>query len=266
MTVAEHVVPQTIDRSTEYRQELAVLSLFKQIGATEILKNLSLEVFKGEAVAIIGPSGSGKSTLLRCLTLLERPSAGEIFFKGKRIARGPEVNTDENVYRQQVGLVFQEFNLWNNMSVLDNVIEAPLHVLRKTVREARELGREWLCRVGLKGHETKYPTELSGGQRQRAALARAFAMNPEVLLLDEITSALDVQSTARLLALIEELRTPEKTFLFVTHHLGFAERHMERLAVLVEGHIVEYGPPSQVLHDPQVEETKLFLKTVKESW
>lgn len=266
MTFVEQMAVESANQPEGRQAEIAAHSLSKRIGNTRILMDLSLEVFKGEALAIIGPSGSGKSTLLRCLTLLEKPSAGEILFKGNRIANGPNVNIDENVYRQRVGLVFQEFNLWNNKTVLENVIEAPVHVLRKRPREARELGKEWLSRVGLEGHEKKYPSELSGGQRQRAALARAFIMNPEVLLLDEITSALDVQSTARLLSLIEELRTPERTFLFVTHHLVFAERHMERIAVLCEGRIVEYGSSLEVLHNPQAEETRRFLKAVKESW
>lgn len=246
--------------------ELAVYGLSKRFGETVVLQNLTLEIAKGEALGIIGPSGSGKSTLLRCLTLLDTATSGEIRFRGERIANGQSIETDEDAYRRRVGLVFQEFNLWNNKTVLENVIEAPIHVLGNSKKEARRLGEEWIGRVGLSDHWRKYPNELSGGQRQRAALARAFAMDPEVLLLDEITSALDVGTTARLLNLIQELRTPDRTFIFVTHHLTFAEQHMDRVAVLADGTIVEHGPAAAVLRNPQAEATKKFLHIVKESW
>lgn len=245
---------------------LAARSLEKRFGDVEILKGLTLEVQKGEALGIIGPSGSGKSTLLRCLMLLEDLTRGEIILGGHLVASGPEIEVDEDEYRRHLGLVFQEFNLWNNKSIIENVVEAPIYVLGIPRREALELGNEWLHRVGLEGHGKKYPPELSGGQRQRAALARAFIMNPDVMLLDEITSALDVSTAARLLRLIKELRTPDKTFIFVTHHLKFAEEHMDRLAVLVDGRIVESGPPASVIHNPQNAATRLFLDVVKESW
>jgi ABC-type polar amino acid transport system ATPase subunit len=246
--------------------ELAAYGLTKSFGQVSVLSDLTLEVVKGEALGIIGPSGSGKSTLLRCLTLLDTVQSGEIRFRGQRMALGPSIETDEDAYRRRVGLVFQEFNLWSNKTILENVIEAPIYVLGHSKREARHIGEEWIRRVGLSGHERKYPNELSGGQRQRAALARAFAMDPEILLLDEITSALDVSTTARLLNLIRELRTPDRTFIFVTHHLTFAEQHMDRVAVLADGTVVEHGPAASILRNPQAEATKKFLNIVKESW
>lgn len=254
------------DSPEDGHPEFAAYGLTKTIGGVDILRNLSLTVAKGEALGIIGPSGSGKSTLLRCLNLLDTLTTGEIYFQGSRITSGPHIEIDEDVFRQRVGLVFQEFNLWSNKTVLENVTEAPIYVLGLSRGDARELADEWLQRVALTGHEKKYPHELSGGQRQRVALARAFAMDPQVLFLDEITSALDVSTTARLLNLINELRAPEKTFVFVTHHLTFAEKHMDRVAVLVDGSIVEYGNAASVIRNPRAEETKQFLHTIKESW
>ncbi|HEX7241240.1 MAG TPA: amino acid ABC transporter ATP-binding protein [Longimicrobiaceae bacterium] len=231
-----------------------------------MLKGISLDVRAGEALAIIGPSGSGKSTLLRCLSLLEPVTSGMVLYEGHPVTSGEPFKADLQAGRLEVGLVFQEFNLWPNKTVLQNLTEAPIYVLGSPRRDAERQGMEWLDRVGIADQARKFPAELSGGQRQRAAIARALMMNPRVLLMDEITSALDVETTAHMLHLLNSLREDDRTFVYVTHHLRFAERNTDRTAVLIDGRIVEVGESKTILRAPSTEDTSRFLSLVQQVW
>lgn len=245
--------------------EISLRDVVKAYGETRVLNGISLDIAAGEAMAIIGPSGSGKSTLLRCISLLESITSGEILYAGQPVQNRQGHDVDLEAGRLEVALVFQEFNLWPNKTVLRNLTEAPIYVLRIRKREAEEQAREWLRRVGLADHAGKYPSELSGGQRQRAAIARALMMNPRVLLMDEITSALDVETTAHILHLLNTLREG-RTFVYVTHHLHFAEQNTDRTAVLINGRIAEVGDSRTLLRNPSTPETEKFLSLVQEVW
>jgi len=241
----------------------------KSFGALEVLKGVNLEVAKGEVVCILGPSGSGKSTLLRCVNLLEPPEQGEIFLEGHDICKGPGSGTGEqswelNFVRQRVGMVFQQFNLFPHKTVVENVTMAPREVLGKSREEAEAKAKELLERVGLGDKFDQYPERLSGGQQQRVAIARALAMEPRVMLFDEVTSALDPELVKEVLDTMRELAEEGMTMLVVTHEIGFAREVGDQVVFMDGGVIVEQGKPAAVLDDPREERTKQFLGLVLE--
>jgi polar amino acid transport system ATP-binding protein len=239
----------------------------KRFGELEVLKGIDLDVQRGEVVCILGPSGSGKSTLLRCVNLLEPPEEGEIFLEGQDICRGPGSGTGEESWnvdfvRQRVGMVFQQFNLFPHKTVLENVTMAPERVLGRSSSEAREKGKALLERVGLADKLAQYPERLSGGQQQRVAIARALAMEPHVMLFDEVTSALDPELVKEVLDTMRELASEGMTMLVVTHEMGFAREVGDQVVFMDGGVIVEQGKPAEVLENPQEERTKQFLGLV----
>jgi polar amino acid transport system ATP-binding protein len=237
----------------------------KRYGSNLILDNISLDVPPGETVALIGPSGGGKSTLLRCLNCLNTFEAGQIHV-GPHVLQPNDTGDVPGPVRQQVrrllGMIFQDFQLFPHLTALQNVIEAPIHVLKRVPEEARERGLKLLERVGLGARAHAYPHQLSGGQKQRVAIARALAMEPRGLLCDEITSALDPELKGEVLDVLEDLKREGMTLLMVTHEIGFARRAADRVVVLAGGKIVEHGPPSQVIDAPQTERTRTFLSRV----
>jgi ABC-type polar amino acid transport system ATPase subunit len=237
----------------------------KRYGSNLILDAVSLDVNPGETVALIGPSGGGKSTLLRCLNCLNTFESGEIKI-GPHVlnpnASGPQHQKACEQVRRLLGMIFQDFQLFPHLTALQNVIEAPIHVLKLGKAEARDRGMQLLERVGLANRAHNYPWQLSGGQKQRVAIARALAMEPRGLLCDEITSALDPELKGEVLDVLEDLKREGMTLLMVTHEIGFARRAADRVVVLAGGQIIENGPPSQVLDNPQTDRTKLFLSRV----
>jgi polar amino acid transport system ATP-binding protein len=246
---------------------LSLQGIHKRYGDLEVLKGVDLDVAKGEVICVLGPSGSGKSTLLRCVNLLEPPEEGEIFLEGQDICKGPGSGTGEQSWnldfvRQRVGLVFQQFNLFPHRTVLENVTMAPRQVLGKSRAESEETARALLERVGLSDKLDQYPERLSGGQQQRVAIARALAMEPHVMLFDEVTSALDPELVKEVLDVLRELAAEGMTMLVVTHELGFAKEVGDRVVFMDDGVIVEQGKPADVLDDPQQERTKKFLGLV----
>ncbi|HET7510109.1 MAG TPA: amino acid ABC transporter ATP-binding protein [Solirubrobacterales bacterium] len=239
----------------------------KSFGKLEVLKSVSLDVQRGEVVCILGPSGSGKSTLLRCVNLLEPPEEGEIFLEGQDICKGPGSGTGEQSWnldfvRQRVGMVFQQFNLFPHKTALENVTMAPEKVLGHSKSEAREKATELLERVGLGDKLGQYPERLSGGQQQRVAIARALAMEPHVMLFDEVTSALDPELVKEVLDTMRELASEGMTMLVVTHEMGFAKEVGDQVVFMDGGVIVEQGVPAAVLDNPQQERTRKFLGLV----
>ena len=230
------------------QMQIAVRNVAKQFGDRRVLDGVSLTVNAGETVALIGPSGGGKSTLLRCLNGLNTFDAGEIQV-GAHVLR-------------MLGMIFQDFQLFPHLTALQNVIEAPLQVLKWERAVAVERGMRLLARVGLGDRHAAYPRQLSGGQKQRIAIARALAMEPHGLLCDEITSALDPELKNEVLSVLEDLKRDGMTLLMVTHEIGFARRAADRVVVLADGRIIEDGPPSQVIDKPQVERTRTFLRCV----
>jgi ABC-type polar amino acid transport system ATPase subunit len=243
--------------------------IHKRFGELEVLKGIDLEVGKGEVICILGPSGSGKSTLLRCVNLLEPPEEGEIFLEGHDICKGPGSGTGEQSWeldfvRQRVGMVFQQFNLFPHKSVLDNVTLAPRRVLGKGKAEAEEKARALLERVGLADKIDQYPERLSGGQQQRVAIARALAMEPHVMLFDEVTSALDPELVKEVLDTMRELASEGMTMLVVTHEIGFAKEVGDQVIFMDGGVVVEKGKPADVLDNPEQERTRQFLGLVLE--
>jgi polar amino acid transport system ATP-binding protein len=248
---------------------LSLQGVHKRFGALEVLKGVNLDVAKGEVVCILGPSGSGKSTLLRCVNLLEPPEQGEIFLEGQDICKGPGSGTGEQSWnldfvRQRVGMVFQQFNLFPHKSVLDNVTMAPRQVLGKSRAESEAKGKALLERVGLADKLDQYPERLSGGQQQRVAIARALAMEPHVMLFDEVTSALDPELVKEVLDVLRELASEGMTMLVVTHEMGFAKEVGDQVVFMDDGVIAERGKPADVLDNPQQERTKKFLGLVLE--
>ena len=237
---------------------LRIVGLEKKFGDHSALQGINLSVWEGKTVAIIGPSGSGKSTLLRCVNRLERPTAGRILFEGQEV----DANTNLPALRARMGMVFQHFNLFSHMTVLGNLIEAPMQV-RKLAREpAIEIARELLRRVGLSDKQDAYPAQLSGGQKQRVAIARCLAMEPRLLLLDEITSSLDPELVGDVLAVIRDLATRGMTMLAVTHEMGFAQEIADRVVFMDEGRILEEAPPAQLFARPSVPLLQKFLRAV----
>ncbi|HEX6205400.1 MAG TPA: amino acid ABC transporter ATP-binding protein [Solirubrobacterales bacterium] len=239
----------------------------KRFGELEVLKGVDIDIAKGEVVCILGPSGSGKSTLLRCVNLLEPPEEGEIFIEGRDICKGPGSGTGEqswelNFVRQRVGIVFQQFNLFPHKTALQNVTLAQETVLGRSKQEARARATELLERVGLGDRLNQYPETLSGGQQQRVAIARALAMDPHVMLFDEVTSALDPELVKEVLDTMRELAEEGMTMIVVTHEIGFAREVADRVVFMDGGVIVEEGPPAEVLESPREERTQQFLGLV----
>ena len=237
----------------------------KNFGDTDVLHDISLHVDEGEVVAIIGPSGSGKSTLLRCATLLETMDDGNLTYLGKRAAKSVNGHA-EYLGKKELreiqgyfGLVFQNFNLFPHYSVMKNIIDAPIHVQKKSKQEAVAKAKELLEKMGLTGKEDSYPCQLSGGQQQRVAIARALAMNPSILFFDEPTSALDPELTGEILKVIRQLAQEKMTMVIVTHEMGFARDVADRVIFMDGGYIVEQGDPREVLEHPKEERTRQFL-------
>jgi polar amino acid transport system ATP-binding protein len=239
--------------------KMTIRNLVKSYGQHTVLDGISLDIEQGSVVTLIGPSGSGKSTLLRCLNLLEPIDDGEIFLDGEDISLP---GLDANPIRQRVGMVFQSFNLFPHMSVMDNIILSPTRTRGVSKAAARLKGLELLDRFGLADKANSYPDQLSGGQQQRVAIVRALAVEPEVLLLDEITSSLDPELVAEVLDVVRELKSSGMTIVLATHEMGFARDSSDVVCVLDGGRIVEQGPPSQVLANPQSERAKAFLQRI----
>ena len=235
---------------------LEIRHLGKSFGTHEVLRDIDFTVKKGDVISIIGASGSGKSTLLRCINLLETPSSGEILYHGTDVA-GRGVNAPE--YRSHVGMVFQSFNLFNNMSVLKNCMVGQMKVLKRSKEEARQQAMKYLEKVGMAPYINAKPRQISGGQKQRVAIARALAMDPEVLLFDEPTSALDPEMVGEVLNVMQALAQEGMTMLVVTHEMAFARDVSSQVVFMHQGVICEQGTPAQVFGDPQQQETKEFL-------
>lgn len=238
---------------------ISIKDLHKSFGDSDVLKGIDLHVDKGEIIAIIGPSGSGKSTILRCMNLLEEPTKGEIIFDGQNIA-DKKVNIDK--VRQKIGMVFQNFYLFPHMTVQDNITLAPTKVKKISKEEAIKKSKYLLQRVGLTDKKDAYPAQLSGGQKQRIAIARALAMEPDMMLFDEPTSALDPEMVKEVLDVIKELANEGMTMAIVTHEMGFAKEVADRVIFVDEGKIVEDDIPDKVFNSPTNERTKAFLAKV----
>jgi ABC-type polar amino acid transport system ATPase subunit len=229
----------------------------KRFGENVVLKGVDLTVDPRQVLVVIGPSGSGKSTLLRCINLLEPIQSGRIFFEGEEITRKA---VDARSIRQQIGIVFQQFNLFPHLKALDNVTLAARRVKRESRRTAEERGRQLMARVGLEEKADSYPHQLSGGQQQRVAIARALMMEPHVMLFDEVTSALDPELVGEVLVVMRDLAKSGMTMIVVTHEMQFARDVGDRLIFMDEGHIVEQGRPQEVLSNPREERTRRFLR------
>ena len=235
---------------------IQVKGLKKNFGNLEVLKGVDMEIDRGEVVVIIGPSGSGKSTFLRCLNLLEKPTEGDILFHGESILK-KGMNIDK--YREKFGMVFQLFNLFENLSVLDNVSIGQRKVKNISKEEADKYSLELLKKVGLADKVNAYPSQLSGGQKQRVAIARTLAMNPEVILFDEATSALDPEMVGEVLQIMRKLAEDGMTMVVVTHEMGFAREVGDRVVFMDGGYVVEEGDPREVISNPKHQRTKNFL-------
>ena len=239
--------------------KIHVKNLKKNFGSLEVLKSISADVREGEVVVLIGPSGSGKSTFLRCLNRLEEITAGEVVIDGANIA---EKKVDMNKVRENIGMVFQHFNLFPHMNVLENIMLAPVELKKMTKEEAAETGLKLLKRVGLEDKAKVYPPQLSGGQKQRVAIARALAMNPDIMLFDEPTSALDPEMVGEVLNVMKQLAASGMTMLIVTHEIGFAREVADRIIFMDGGYIVEEGTPAEILNNPKEPRTIDFLNKV----
>ncbi|MFO7577306.1 MAG: amino acid ABC transporter ATP-binding protein [Pelovirga sp.] len=243
-----------------------IRKLRKHFGELEVLKDIDLSVADSEVLVLIGPSGSGKSTLLRCLNHLETPTSGEIYINGERVNRtdlSPRAfQRHLNRVRTHMGMVFQHFNLFPHMTVLENITEAPLQVLKQKPAVAEQAAMELLDRVGLTDKRDVFPAKLSGGQKQRVAIARALAMHPAVMLFDEVTSALDPELVGDVLRVMEDLARDGMTMIVVTHEMGFAQRVADRVVFMAEGEICEEGSPEQIFSAPHEERTRKFLADV----
>ncbi len=239
--------------------KIKVNSLFKRFGKLEVLKGIDLEITEGEVVCVIGPSGSGKSTFLRCLNRLEEATGGQIIVDGIDIT-DKKVKIDS--FRENVGMVFQQFNLFPHMNVMENIMLAPVNRKKLTKEEAKVKALELLERVGLSEKAGSYPRQLSGGQQQRVAIARALCMNPDIMLFDEPTSALDPEMVGEVLQVMKELAKAGMTMVVVTHEMGFAKDVADRVIFMDEGLILEDAPPEELFTNPQNERTQNFLKCV----
>ena len=238
---------------------IEVKDLKKSFGTLQVLKGINTEVQKGEVVVVIGPSGSGKSTFLRCLNLLETPTAGSIYVDGAEIT---DPKCDINLHRQKMGMVFQHFNLFNNMTILRNMTLAPMTLLKKSKEDAEAQALALLRRVGLEDKANAYPSQLSGGQKQRIAIVRALCMDPEVMLFDEPTSALDPEMVGEVLDVMKELAQDGMTMVVVTHEMGFAREVGSRVLFMDEGVIMEENEPHEFFANPKCERLQNFLAKV----
>ncbi len=252
---------ETVDQTertepTEIPPVISVRNLKKTFGDHEVLTDISFDVHRGDVISIIGPSGSGKSTLLRCINLLEQPTAGEILFNGENIESKAIKLTS---YRARVGMVFQSFNLFNNMTALANCVKPQMIVLKRSRAEATKIALEYLEKVGMSEYINARPSQLSGGQKQRVAIARTLSMNPEAILFDEPTSALDPEMVGEVLAVMRSLAESGLTMLVVTHEMSFAHDVSNRVVFMDGGVIVEEGEPKNLFHSPRMQRTKDFL-------
>lgn len=238
---------------------ISIRGLVKNFGKLNVLKGIDTNIEQGEVVVVIGPSGSGKSTFLRCLNLLEEPTEGEIIFEGKKIN---DKSADIDLLRQNIGMVFQQFNLFPHMSVLENITLAPIKLKNLPREEADKVAMELLKQVGLEDKAKAYPNQLSGGQKQRIAIVRALAMSPRVMLFDEATSALDPEMVGEVLEVMKKLAKEGMTMIVVTHEMGFAREVGTRLMFMDNGIIVEEGVPSEVFDNPKHQRTQEFLRKV----
>lgn len=238
---------------------IEVRNLYKNFGQLEVLKDITCSIALQEVVCVIGPSGSGKSTFLRCLNLLEQPTAGDVFIDGVNLT---DKKTDINSVRQNVGMVFQRFNLFPHKTALQNVSLAPEIVRKSSKKEAEGIARDLLAKVGLSDKADVYPDQLSGGQQQRVAIARALAMHPKVMLFDEPTSALDPEMVGEVLAVMKDLAREGMTMVVVTHEMGFAREVGDRVIFMDEGRLVEEGTPEQIFRNAQNERTQAFLSKI----
>ncbi|MDT2766344.1 amino acid ABC transporter ATP-binding protein [Lactococcus raffinolactis] len=238
---------------------IEIKSLHKYFGKNEVLKGLDIQIKRGEVVVMIGPSGSGKSTFLRTMNLLETPTKGDVFFEGTNIA---DKSVDVFKHREKMGMVFQQFNLFPNMTVLDNLTLAPVTTGKLSKEEAVEVAIELLDKVGLSEKAEAYPQSLSGGQQQRVAIARALAMNPDVMLFDEPTSALDPEMVGDVLNVMQDLAKEGMTMVIVTHEMGFAKEVADRVIFMADGKIVESGTPTELFDHPKEQRTQDFLAQV----
>ena len=239
--------------------KIKVENLKKCYGSLEVLSDISTEVYKGEVVCVIGPSGSGKSTFLRCLNKLEKATAGTIIIDGEDITLK---QTNINKVREKIGMVFQHFNLFNNLNILDNLTLAPVQLKKCSKDEAVGRARRMLNKVGLADKEASYPSQLSGGQKQRVAIARALCMEPDIMLFDEPTSALDPEMVGEVLQVMKDMAADGMTMVIVTHEMGFAREVADRVIFMDGGYIVEEGTPQEVLLNPKEERTIDFLNKV----
>ena len=252
------------------RQAISVEDLHKRFADNEVLKGVNLSANKGEVISVLGSSGSGKSTLLRCINFLEIPDSGRIKVAGEEVLmeknrRGINRPADQRQVeriRSRLAMVFQQFNLWSHMTILDNVMEAPLHVLKHPRKEVRERALHYLDKVGIGDKFNAYPVHLSGGQQQRAAIARALAMEPEVILFDEPTSALDPELVGEVLQVMRNLALEGRTMIVVTHEMGFAKEVSSRIIFLDQGLIIEDGTPQEVFETPKTARFKTFVSAM----
>ncbi len=239
--------------------KISVRNLKKNFGSLEVLKDISLDVSEGEVVVLLGPSGSGKSTLLRCLNQLESATSGQIIIDGQDVT---DKHTNLNKVRENIGMVFQHFNLFNHLTVLKNMTLAPVHLKTLSKEEAKDKAMRLLERVGLADKAEAFPSQLSGGQKQRVAIARALEMNPDIMLFDEPTSALDPEMVGEVLAVMKELAREGMTMVVVTHEIGFAREVASRVIFMEGGYIVEEGTPDEVINHPREPRTIDFLSKV----
>lgn len=246
-------------RDEDGRKILEVKNLKKKYGQNEILQGINYDIYQGKVTVIIGPSGSGKSTFLRCLNLLEVPTSGSILFEGNDLM---DKKTDIFKIREKMGMVFQQFNLFPNMTVLDNLTLAPIKVKKMKKDDAKKIALDLLEKVGLKDKANAYPQSLSGGQQQRIAIARALAMEPDVMLFDEPTSALDPEMVGEVLNVMKSLAKDGMTMVIVTHEMGFAKEVGDNILFIDEGVILEKGTPEEIFNQPKNERTKDFLSKV----
>ena len=238
---------------------IEVNDLHKSFGSLQVLCGITTKIEKGEKVVIIGPSGSGKSTFLRCLNLLEQPTSGKIYFEGFDI-KDPKCNI--NIHRKTIGMIFQHFNLFPHLSIIQNITLAPITLKLQTKKEAEENALRLLERIGLSDKAYVYPSTLSGGQKQRVAIVRALAMNPDVMLFDEPTSALDPEMVGEVLNVMKQLANDGMTMVCVTHEMGFAKEVADRVMFMYDGVILEEGTPEKIFNNPENERTRQFLQSV----
>ena len=246
----------SLQNADDKKIKIHIENLKKSFGKLEVLKDLNIDIYEGEVVVVIGPSGSGKSTFLRCLNRLESITSGKVVVNGNDIS---DRHLDINKARENIGMVFQHFNLFPNMTTIENIMLAPVELKKMTKEEAREKALSLLKRVGLGDKAETYPQQLSGGQKQRVAIARALAMNPQIMLFDEPTSALDPEMVGEVLSVMKELAQAGMTMVCVTHEMGFARDVADRVVFMDGGVIVEQGAPDEVFDHPQSERTKDFL-------